>query len=73
MGNIKSVLSGAVRATMIGMLALTVIPAVMSVLIGIPYLARNLLNAPDWVVFVIVFVEISFLLGGVIMAREGDL
>ena len=73
MGNIKSVLSGAVRATMIGMLALTVIPAVMSVLIGIPYLARNLLNAPDWVVFVIVFVEVSFLLGGVIMAREGDL
>ena len=73
MGNIKSVLSGAVRATMIGMLALTVIPAVMSVLIGIPYLARNLLNAPDWAVFVIVFVEVSFLLGGVIMAREGDL
>lgn len=73
MGNIKSVLSGAVRATMIGMLALTVIPAVMSVLIGIPYLARNLLNAPDWVVFVIVFVEVSFLLGGVIMARESDL
>ena len=73
MGNIKSVLSGAVRATMLGMLALTVIPAVMSVLIGIPYLARNLLNAPDWVVFVIVFVEVSFLLGGVIMAREGDL
>ena len=73
MGNIKSVLSGAVRATMLGMLALTVIPAIMSVLIGIPYLARNLLNAPDWVVFVIVFVEVSFLLGGVIMAREGDL
>lgn len=73
MGNIKSVLSGAVRATMIGMLALTVIPAIMSVLIGIPYLARNLLNAPDWVVFVIVFVEVSLLLGGVIMAREGDL
>ena len=73
MGNIKSVLSGAVRATMIGMLALTVIPAIMSVLVGIPYLARNLLNAPDWVVFVIVFIEVSFLLGGVIMAREGDL
>ena len=73
MGNIKSVLSGAVRATMLGMLALTVIPAIMSVLVGIPYLARNLLNAPDWVVFVIVFVEVSFLLGGVIMAREGDL
>ena len=73
MGNIKSVLSGAVRATMIGMLALTVIPAIMSVLVGIPYLARNLLNAPDWAVFVIVFIEVSFLLGGVIMAREGDL
>ena len=73
MGNIKSVLSGAVRATMLGMLALTVIPAIMSVLVGIPYLARNLLNAPDWVVFVIVFIEVSFLLGGVIMAREGDL
>ena len=73
MGNIKSVLSGAVRATMLGMLALTVIPAIMSVLVGIPYLARNLLNAPDWVVFVIVFIEVSFLLGGVIMARDGDL
>ena len=73
MGNIKSVLSGAVRATMLGMLALTIIPAIMSVLVGIPYLARNLLNAPDWVVFVIVFIEVSFLLGGVIMAREGDL
>ena len=73
MGKIKEVLSGAVRTTMLGMLALTVIPAIMSVLVGIPYLARNLLNAPDWVVFVIVFIEVSFLLGGVIMAREGDL
>ena len=73
MGNIKSVLSRAVRATMTGMLALTVIPAIIAVLVGIPYLVKNFLNAPDWVVFVIVFVEISFLLGVVIKASDVDL
>lgn len=73
MGKIKRVLSGAVRTTILGMLALTVIPAIIAVLVGIPYLVKNFLNAPDWVVFVIVFVEISFLLGGAIKASDGDL
>lgn len=73
MGNVKSVLSGAVRATMLGMLALTVIPTIIAILVGIPYLTKNFLNAPDWVVFVIVFVEVSFLLGLAIKASDGDL
>ena len=73
MGNVKSVLSGAVRATMLGMLALTVIPAIIAILVGIPYSVSNFLSAPDWVVFVIVFVEISFLLGLAIKASDGDL
>ena len=73
MGNVKSVLSGAVRATMLGMLALTVIPAIIAILVGIPYSVGNFLSAPDWVVFVIVFIEISFLLGLAIKASDGDL
>ena len=73
MGEVKRVLTEAVRATLVGMFALTVVPAFLAVFVGIPYLTRNLLNAPDWVVFLIVFVEVSFLLGRVIMAREGDL
>ena len=73
MKKIKRVLTGVVSATLLGMLILTGLGEAIATLVAIPYLTSNVLNAPDWVVAVIVFVELSFLFGAALLAQEGVL
>ena len=73
MRKIKRVLMGVVSATLLGMLILTGLGACIATLVAIPYLASNVLNAPDWVTAVIVFVELSFLFGAALLVQEGVL
>ena len=73
MKKIKRVLSVTASATLLGMMILAGLGIVISIFVAIPYLASNVLNAPDWVTAVIVFVELSFLFGAALLAQEGVL